>query len=41
MEESTMMAVKVRVLSQADKTLKNMIKINLVPGRGIKLGREI
>jgi hypothetical protein len=36
-EELTMMHAEVRVLSRTRKLLKNMKKIKLVPGRGLKL----
>jgi hypothetical protein len=36
-KKSTMMRLKVRVLSRTYKALKNMRKINLVPGRGLEL----
>src|SRR5256884_9184939 len=35
-EESSMMRAKVRVLSRTRKQLKNMKKIDLVPGRGLE-----
>jgi hypothetical protein len=36
-----MMGADLRVLSRTDKALKNMRKINLVPGRGLELGRAL
>jgi hypothetical protein len=38
-EESSMMRTEVRVPTPNWNALKNMKKINLVPGRGIKLER--